>query len=362
MALGSYFFIVLKCYWNKWIFRLDGELTSCEFFHNTCERRLHLHNYMSKIHKKYVQEEASPNEASLVPSINKEKGNTLAHDDAWDSIMSERFKSRRKILDEACSKHKDFNSKIPGRPISMKMASNILLCHIPKVGSSTWIKHLSKINQRKSLEPHHYFSTSIVSDYLKSLVLDSSSPLFPAVRVITVRPPLERLVSCYRDKYAGGDNITLGVLNPWETAILYGRFHVPLMKSNNMKILKKHDLLSVTFEQFVRHITKAKDCHWRPYYNQCSPCLYNYDYITHLTEFEEDLKYIYQKAKVEEDQLGFGAKVRESSAGGPKPSSPESMFENLPIDLLQKIHKIYRMDFLLFGFEMPSFLQQFEMC
>ncbi|KAK4322640.1 hypothetical protein Pmani_006617 [Petrolisthes manimaculis] len=96
---------------------------------------------------------------------------------------------------------------------------------------------------------------------------------------ISVRHPLRRLVSAYRDKYLGG--LPIDVYND----------------TYRKKIDAKEPWYKATFsfEQFINHVLwthelKLPDIHWLPIFNTCHPCFYHYDYVIHLETVKEDVR------------------------------------------------------------------------
>ncbi|CAL4141602.1 unnamed protein product, partial [Meganyctiphanes norvegica] len=168
-------------------------------------------------------------------------------------------------------------------------------------------------------------------------------------RMIVVRNPLDRLVSVYREKCRGGLPFTC----------CKGVFGLRLIaNANNLPRLPGRKM-SITFEQFLRGILKRTDRHWIPMHKFCAPCSTNYDYILKLETFKEDLRNILNALEITEQIES--SEVRNNStkkAGEKKPT--ESYYRDLPKELLCGVYRTYRMDFLLFDYEIPDFLKEFH--
>ncbi|CAL4075750.1 unnamed protein product, partial [Meganyctiphanes norvegica] len=189
--------------------------------------------------------------------------------------------------------------------------------------------------------------------YLMSTEFDPLSDLEQKrlpVRMLTVRNPLDRLVSCYMEKFAGGD-----------TTRVHGSFHRSIIRANRLHY-QRDEIRSFSFKEFLVLITKGKDKHWAPYYQKCSLCKINYDYILHLDTFGDDLKYIYLRAGIDiTDEDQFHTQRNNSTEKIKIVRKPFlEYFENMPKELLRKVYKIYRRDFILFGYEFPDFLLNFD--
>ncbi|CAL4113156.1 unnamed protein product, partial [Meganyctiphanes norvegica] len=286
----------------------------------------------------------------------------------WNSQMSARFLSRSSILKNACDSHKGdpslhLSQQFPRLRV-LSYAKGILVCRIAKVGSTTWSRILGDIPDGRDIthEEAVILRTSITDKAKREYLLASSdyntkssdfSSLPPVVRVITVRHPLERLLSAYKDKFNGGHNFTVG-----------GRrkhYHLPLLHLNNISY-HLGDNMTVSFTQFIDYAIRTDNAHWRTYDDACSPCHLVYDFITHLDTFAEDLRYIYQKMgiSVQNDSI-FHTQARNSGLRvGEEDPSYDYYFKTLTRNQLKKIYQTYKKDFVLFGFELPKYLKEFE--
>ncbi|CAL4112284.1 unnamed protein product, partial [Meganyctiphanes norvegica] len=124
---------------------------------------------------------------------------------------------------------------------------------------------------------------------------------------------------------------------------------------NNITFSKENEY-AVTFEQFLNYITTKMDRHWIPMHHFCAPCNNHYDFYLDLATFKDDLRYIYKQVGIEEPHEDNGStnSTRNNSTkkAGPKLSVSE-YFKDIPKQLLEKVYKIYRLDFKLFGYEIP---------
>ncbi|CAL4108341.1 unnamed protein product [Meganyctiphanes norvegica] len=304
---------------------------------------------------------------------------------AWEKQISSRFKQRTETLKKACASISNAIGN-QGYTINHRLyfAKGILSCLIAKVGTSTWKTHLldlvgnkkegwvhkpsltGKIKAKKRLTSSQlnefiHPSTKYKSHLgkVKQKVDLQGSKFHTVVRVMTVRHPLVRLISAYREKYLGGNNITYGVHKGTvdEVGFSSKRFHSSLMKTVGMTAVAG-DIISFNFTQFLMHITRKGNPHWAPFYTTCSPCQLDYDYILHLETFEDDLAYVYQRVGI--STKNANKKVHETSGGSSDLSLVNSYFRDQPDQLLERVYHIYETDLKLFGYAIPEFFHKFD--
>lgn len=164
------------------------------------------------------------------------------------------------------------------------------------------------------------------------------------ISFIVGRNPLERLVSCYREKIA----VQGSLLHELGTRIM-------LKYRNGLPA----DDERPTFPEFTRHVVEEHansdrmDMHWEPVYRFCSPCQFNFTYIIKMETFSRDQKHVMEKS-------GIIHRVaqRQDNVGPGGPTSPEmttAHLKSLPKEIFDKLVKIYEIDFVLFGYRVPKF-------
>ncbi|XP_037783513.1 uncharacterized protein LOC119579674 [Penaeus monodon] len=130
----------------------------------------------------------------------------------FGTLVAQRFKERREHLEEQCSALRE-NLPIQVRSLFMNALFfvkkyNFFTCITPKVGSSTWKVHLLRMKgfSSKIRDPHD-FNQHIALKFRK----EKPEKLLRSkmiTKVITVRHPISRLLSAYRNKLGGGEIIT----------------------------------------------------------------------------------------------------------------------------------------------------------
>ncbi|KAG0725799.1 Carbohydrate sulfotransferase 14 [Chionoecetes opilio] len=167
---------------------------------------------------------------------------------------------------------------------------------------------------------------------------------------MTARHPLDRLVSAYRDKFHDG---------------------APMPSSNSFSQSALKELqrrgergnVSFTFTEFLTHVLKEqsrdglKNIHWRNYYRTCSPCALPYDFIMNTETFSEDLKYIVHKLGAKEIRVDWRFHVAPHNTT--TTTSPHYMhyYTNITHALLKRVYHQYKIDFQMFGYEIPAVLK-----
>ena len=155
-----------------------------------------------------------------------------------------------------------------------------------------------------------------------------------------VRHPLDRLVSGYTDKLAGGNEIFERIL---------GSKILGTLRPNASKSEIKRGK-GVTFQEYIKYLTYAlgADQHFQNYQDHCHPCIIDYDYIVKLETHETDGKYI-----INEHLSGFGADSlvnKHSRRGGATLSKHLPEFETISSQLLGDITAVYSRDLDMFKY------------
>uniref|UniRef100_A0A674JCF3 Carbohydrate sulfotransferase n=1 Tax=Terrapene triunguis TaxID=2587831 RepID=A0A674JCF3_9SAUR len=218
-----------------------------------------------------------------------------------------------------------------------------IYCEVPKVGCSNWKKiillltlNLSrKANEVQQDLIHHTplikRLSSYPSDYQEKLLTSYTKVMF-------TRDPLERLVSAYRDK------------------LLHSEPYYSITVANEIKAMcrkNKNSTEKVTFQEFVNFIlTKNQehlDVHWKPMFLLCDPCNIHYDIMGKFDTLEQDSEHVLRNIGAPEDLHYPNFKTHSSE----KRTSDDITLEylrKLSSEQIEKIKKLYQMDFALFNY------------
>ncbi|XP_068246381.1 carbohydrate sulfotransferase 11-like [Palaemon carinicauda] len=285
---------------------------------------------------------------------------------AWTSEKEEmvrnRYELRKELLKEKCHTTSGYRVGGEGLRALPKLSYynakyKVLGCVSAKAGASTWKTHFLRMNgYTKPIEnPHTEWAHRLVrarqvlQRQQVAEVLNSPS----ITRFISVRHPISRMISAYNNKFD------------------YGRVHVPskglggtipyiksIMEMEGTEFHEDQPVM-VTFRQFINLILYQKtkglkkiNNHWRPQYNLCYACSVPYDYIIKQETFDEDLQYLTDKLNITEVKVSL-----KSNSFAKSNKTYEDHFRDIPKDLIKKILNLYRLDFLLFGYEVPKFFK-----
>ena len=167
-------------------------------------------------------------------------------------------------------------------------------------------------------------------------------------KFMLVRDPFERLVSAYRNKWLGKENVQLHAT--------LGKAIVRRYRFNDSEDIDPRGD-DVRFTEYIRYIidTPSENLneHWMPYNDLCRPCEVNYDFIGSIDTVSRDVTHVMRQINVDETKYylkpaGEGSLIRtkESTAKYLK-ELPEKVFN----DLVNK----FRLDHELFGYAIPDY-------
>ena len=117
-------------------------------------------------------------------------------------------------------------------------------------------------------------------------------------------------------------------------------------------VIDQTDEKNLTFKVFIEYLVelplKKFDIHWLPIYLTCKPCLISYDLIAKTETMARDSEAILR-------EIGITDKCKRLSAvnaqpGGHSSSKIKDFFSYLDRELVEKLYKVYEMDFILFDY------------
>ena len=155
------------------------------------------------------------------------------------------------------------------------LSFKVMGCTIPKVASTSIHRTFNKLRVRLDGAYNHDFKINSLEKLQQNRTQYKT--------FIIVREPMERLASCYNDKFIVNLNSELEI---WRKKI----------KINAIRILGEtltsYNTSQVSFKEFlvggVLHGPNNK--HWNPYYELCAPCIMNYDFIGRIDEINVIIK------------------------------------------------------------------------
>ena len=236
-------------------------------------------------------------------------------------------------------------------------------------------------NKSLSFQQAHDLLTAKTESYSKSI--NHGIPLF---RILHVRHPFQRIYSAWSDKFVScrENTVTQTFYKQfwqYEKSIL--RFDDKNYSEQEISLIfKRQNNVTIPFRDFVKWLIdndsnyKANP-HWRPMYQLTSPCLVEYDFISHLETIEADFEFVLEK-------LGISG-MFEFPHGNEKASEKRPSVRNkrntmsleqgrydkilktarlykkmdLTKEMIYKLYDLYKLDFELFGYDFEYFIANF---
>lgn len=234
----------------------------------------------------------------------------------------------------------------------------MLYCYVPKVACTNWKRVLLVLTdgsgdlreplQIPANEAHAPGRLRALSDYSASEI---NRRLRAYLKFLFVREPFERLVSAYRNKFTRSYNTAFH--RRYGTRII--RRHRP---DPRPEALEHGD--DVSFAEFVRYLvdpaTRREEPfneHWERAHALCHPCLLGYDVVGKYETLHEDAAYLLRLAGVD-DLVTFPGTDRRIRTNG---DMAADFFSAISPELQSRLFELYRMDFSLFNYSTPAYLQ-----
>ena len=179
-------------------------------------------------------------------------------------------------------------------------------------------------------------------------------------KVLFVREPITRLLSAFLSKFHPNDSPRLQAL--WEA--VYGKEIVLLYRRRGANLIinqppnstfYQRNFLDIRFSEFIQYITDLEkrrgriamdesNDHWLPQHRIANACIIKYDFIGHFENFAIEGPYVLQWLGVD-DRVSFPA-IRDSRAA----EALVDEYHKIPLDLLRRLWKYYRLDYEMFGY------------
>ena len=242
---------------------------------------------------------------------------------------------RQKAISQACM------DDMP-KPFTMRFIVDnqrkVGMCFVNKAGSTT-LRYLVLLAMGV-VSPHNvHLNESMLGLDLTTENVATRHKNTYFKTIMFVRNPISRLISAYKSKFCRRKFNNVKRTN--------GRQIIKTFRENATKesLARVHD---VTFHEFVKYIismekTPSKmDTHWRPQYLICNPCQIKFDFVGKTETFDNDathvMRYFFNFAKASIPRRNIASHVNVNLS--------------LPRQDVMKLLKIYRRDFLYFGYPM----------
>ncbi|XP_013400850.1 carbohydrate sulfotransferase 10-like [Lingula anatina] len=256
----------------------------------------------------------------------------------WKEIMNR----RRQMLHQMC---KDLNETTnTDTPIIVSKHDitdrvivddlhRVIVCAIPKAASRSWRKLMLQLNGQLNTSVVYkdmpYTETKIYERRLDSYTdFGIHTRVNSHIKIMTVRHPLVRLVSAYKEQY----------------------FLMPRVRKYIRR--REGETRKITFTDFLYYLVGHRNIHWDPFNKLCSPCKLRYDFVAYFETIEDDTKNII--ALLGADDL---IKLSPSHRSSKLSSDDEARKYYAGIDkqLLKRLKELYWIEEKYFGYNMSLF-------
>ncbi|XP_073466616.1 carbohydrate sulfotransferase 9-like isoform X1 [Aquarana catesbeiana] len=219
----------------------------------------------------------------------------------------------------------------------------LIYCEVPKVGCSNWKRILFLLKLNLTINAEYIEHEAVHKDTFFKKLSDyppdqQRTILNTYTKVMFTRDPLQRIVSAYRDKFLH------------YTGFYYGTKIANIIKSKFRGHTNSTE--SVSFQEFVNFIVEQKpeglDKHWRPMHYLCDPCNIDYNVLGKFETLKQDSDHVLQIVGAPSNLRYPEIKKYIESRTDAKLSA--EYFSQLPLNLLQQLLELYKLDFILFGY------------
>ncbi|XP_071948497.1 carbohydrate sulfotransferase 11-like [Antedon mediterranea] len=271
---------------------------------------------------------------------------------------------RRRLFHQHCSRRHNNLSHYTKRHLYVLDEYKLMYCFIPKVGCSNWKRILMVLHGERTsvdgLTSEEVHAQSKLPFFHKYTNQQQEHAISNYTKFFFVRHPFKRVLSVYKNKFENLQNYQAK----------------PLFQNYGKKIIKRwrknptqHDLETgegVTWPEFVNYLIHVRERekfekddywsdHWREMHKLCSPCELQYDFVGKLEEITTESKYLL-------DRLNISGKVKYLSSASSRPTNSsdevtyKSYFSMLSKEHILGLWKLYKTDFILFGYDKPDFV------
>ena len=280
-------------------------------------------------------------------------------------------RQRKRILQTACDKHKRHQNYTYTAFKNLIVDTNykLVYCNVPKVACTNWklvfeklaglVKTGEKVAQVKinyNLRRKLTYMSNFTHDLAQETINKSLVFMF-------ARHPFTRLLSAYRNKLDLNNTSTF--LDVYKRRMgmniltaLYGQ------QDTN----RSNWVYNLTFSGFLEFLSDSKylksyfdfrNIHWREIYQHCSPCSINYDFIGKFETLDNDVNYLFKLAKLE-GVVKFEGPEGSSPTFSGKTTTLHRYYDDVPVGIIQRLYKRYKIDFELFGYKWNPYSEHGE--
>jgi len=233
---------------------------------------------------------------------------------------------------------------------------NIMTCLPPKTGTTNWQRfYAGLIYPDKKPED---FQVPEIFTQLPRISKKNKEDEIPAkiaersdyLKLINVRHPFARLLSAWHQKFHRNFH------NLKKYVRQFGRPEIEKFEDFN-----DENETVYSFEAFIKYVANRTrmenyDYHWKTMSHICLPCQVNYDIVTMQETSSSDAQFLLEYKKLH----GLTYLPGQYNDSPLLSTSLVENFANIPRETIEKLYKIYFMDFVLFDYSIDEFLQKPE--
>ncbi|XP_061213142.1 carbohydrate sulfotransferase 13 isoform X1 [Neopsephotus bourkii] len=267
---------------------------------------------------------------------------------------------RRELLSNICNRYTRKRRLL--RPDDLRHlvvddTHGLLYCYVPKVACTNWKRVMMVLTgQGKYRDPLEIPANEAhVSSNLRTLseysIPEINHRLRSYLKFLFVREPFERLVSAYRNKFTRSYNTAF-----------HKRYGTKIIRRHRQEpsdaALERGD--DVRFEEFVYYLLDPRtqreepfNEHWERVHSLCHPCIVHYDVVGKYETLAEDANYILQL-------VGADTSIKFPSSSKTTRTTDDmtaQFFQDISPFYQRRLFNLYKMDYLLFNYSIPSYLR-----
>ncbi|NXH21556.1 CHST9 sulfotransferase, partial [Bucco capensis] len=255
---------------------------------------------------------------------------------------------RRSTLASVCQKNNLLNSKSKLEVASQLFVEHkhkFIYCEVPKVGCSNWKRIIFLLQadlmaEASEIEHDLIHKTTLIKKLVSYPPAMQKEFLSNYTKVMFTRHPFERLVSAYRDKFLHSE--------PYYSVTFANGIRSMFRKNKNSSE-------KVSFQEFVSFILakppNSLDIHWKPMFLLCDPCNIHYDVLGKYETLGLDSEHVLEVIGAPEN-LHYPSLKRYGSEKRTNADITLEYLRQLNSEQIEKIKKLYQMDFFLFNYTM----------